>query len=58
MAEAHSAHSEHSEPGIRPNREQLLWAGKILGGIAFAIIALGVVAPIVLAVIVGLADGH
>ena len=55
MAEAHSA---HAEPSIRPNREQLLWAAKILGGIAFAIIALGVVAPVVLAVIVGLADGH
>jgi len=52
VAEVHTDHSVDS------HREHLKWFGKILGGIAFAVIFLGVVAPIVLAVIVGLADGH
>lgn len=47
-----------SEQTVRPDREQLILAGKIAVGLVAGVIAMGVVAPIVLAIIIGLAEGH
>lgn len=49
---------EQAAPTIRTDREQLVLVGKIAVGLVVGFIMAGVVAPIVVAIIFGLADGH
>jgi hypothetical protein len=58
MADEPTAHAAQRASTIRTDRRQLILAGKIAAGIVVAILVVGVIAPIVLAVVVGLADGH
>ncbi len=46
------------EQASRRRREQLIWAGKIAVGAVVGVVMMGVVAPIALAIIIGLAAGH